>query len=309
MALPVSPNSISLSQVNVELGRSATASINMNESAVRSLFGVASGAISMSQGYGKANQFAFSFNGGTNVDLRTAAINAGWNQSSKVIATNTGTVSANSTGAYALVINGSFPNGVEFVNNGNVIGAGGNGGNGSGGTSLGPPIGGSNGSGGGPALVAYVGAQVRNNGTIAGGGGGGGGGQGQYNIFTDKGSFFYYHIGAGGGGGGRSSAAVNSSGGSGGGTVGYQGGSSGGGAGTFSGQGGGGAGAVVYTGSLYGGSGGGGGGWGSGGGSGGGGAGAQSSGGPYGGGSGGAAVNGNGNITWLATGTRLGAIS
>jgi len=57
MTLPASPNSISLSQVNTELGRSATANINMNDSAVRSLFGrVGSGTtISMSDGRGKSN--------------------------------------------------------------------------------------------------------------------------------------------------------------------------------------------------------------------------------------------------------------
>lgn len=54
MALP-SSGSISLSQVNVELDLSPTATISFNDSAVRSLFGVSSGAISMSNGYSKSN--------------------------------------------------------------------------------------------------------------------------------------------------------------------------------------------------------------------------------------------------------------
>jgi hypothetical protein len=56
MTLPASPNSISLGQVNTELGRSATATIDMNDSAVRSLFGrPGSGTqISMSDGRGKS---------------------------------------------------------------------------------------------------------------------------------------------------------------------------------------------------------------------------------------------------------------
>jgi len=45
---------ISLSDVNVELGRSATNTINMNETVVRTLAGVATGAISMSDFYGKS---------------------------------------------------------------------------------------------------------------------------------------------------------------------------------------------------------------------------------------------------------------
>ena len=53
MTLPASGNSISLNQVNVELGNTGTDAINMGSSDVRGLFGVSSGAIDMSDGYGK----------------------------------------------------------------------------------------------------------------------------------------------------------------------------------------------------------------------------------------------------------------
>jgi len=60
MTLP-SSGSISMSQVDTELGYSSTATISLNDSAVRSLFGVSSGQISMSQGYGKSNTPAYSW--------------------------------------------------------------------------------------------------------------------------------------------------------------------------------------------------------------------------------------------------------
>lgn len=53
MALPES-GAISLGEVNTELGLSATAQISLNDTDVRTLFGVASGAISLSNGYGKS---------------------------------------------------------------------------------------------------------------------------------------------------------------------------------------------------------------------------------------------------------------
>jgi len=64
MALPAS-GAISLSAVNTELGLSATAAIGMNDSAVRTLFGVASGAIALSDGYGKSNGGIFIAKGGS----------------------------------------------------------------------------------------------------------------------------------------------------------------------------------------------------------------------------------------------------
>jgi len=296
MALP-SSGSISLGQVNTELGVSATATRSLGETTTRNLFGVASGAISMSQGYGKANQFAFTISSNqTNANLATLATNAGWNGSSKVVATiGSGVyISSNSTGTPALTVNGSFAGGVELINNGYIVGMGGNGGSANSGT----------GSAGGTSLSVLSVITITNNGTIAGGGGGGG--AGGWGRITD-GYQNYRYANGGGGGGGRSSAAANSSGGTGGGT---------GGAGTVSAAGNGGGGSSVsnYPGSYgyaYGGGGGNGGGWGSSGSNGGsggivGGTGGGSGGG--GGGSGGAAISGNSNITWVSTGTRLGSI-
>jgi hypothetical protein len=59
--------------VNLELGKSATALISMNDTDLRTLFGVASGQISMSQGYGKSsfssNATRGFFAGGSNSPL------------------------------------------------------------------------------------------------------------------------------------------------------------------------------------------------------------------------------------------------
>jgi hypothetical protein len=59
--------------VNLELGKSATALISMNDSDLRTLFGVASGQISINQGYGKSsfssNATRGFFAGGSNTPL------------------------------------------------------------------------------------------------------------------------------------------------------------------------------------------------------------------------------------------------
>ena len=228
------------------------------------------------------------------LNLRTWALGAGWDGSSAATITiGSGVyISSNSTSVAALTINGSWPGGVSLINNGFIVGMGGAGGAGSGGA-----VGGTGGSGG-LALSVSVAVTVTNSGTIGGGGGGGGGG-GAYQAPPEPPSVISAYYGGGGGGGGRT-GATNSSGGAGG--VGSTGGTDGnaGGAGTSGagGAGGGGAGGLAGVGGA-------GGSWGS-----------AGEGGvvanfdsPGAGGAAGAAITGNSNITYNATGTRLGAIT
>lgn len=312
MTLPAS-GAISFNAINVELGVAGTTQASLGQTSYRNLAGVASGQISMSNFYGKANQFAFTISSNqTNANLRTLAVNAGWNQSSKVVATIASGVyvSANSTGTPALTVNGSFPGGVALVNNGFIVGMGGAGG---GGANAGDAYvtSGSSGASGGPALSVQSAISINNAGTIAGGGGGGGAGRcsSYYYSFCPPG---YFNYGGGGGGGGRS-GATNSAGGAAGVATGsyvYWSGLAGN-VGTSSAAGVGGLGGYERSGSPAGyGRGGSGGGWGS--------AGATgnaaylggSYAGPTAGGSGGncTTAGSNANITWVATGTRLGTI-
>ena len=281
--------------IEKENGGNGTTQISLNDSAVRTLAGVPSGAITMPTNfYGKANQFNYTISSNqTNFCMRAGAVSAGWNQSSKLAVTiNSGVVlSANSTGAFGMYIQGSFPGGVSLKNNGTIVGVGGNGGAG---CSL--SGGGGGGAQAGPGLYIRSGITICNaSGIIAGGGGGGGGG-----------AFGYWshgccqcNYGGAGGGGGRSSAVANASGGSGGTVCGRTG--PAGGTGTYSGAGGGGysGGATANVKAGDGGN------WGSAGGNGGGnylyGGGA--------GGGGGAATCGTGYVTWTSTGTRYGAIN
>jgi hypothetical protein len=80
MALPAS-GAISLSAVNTELGLSSTASIGMNDSAVRTLFGKSSGAIALSDGYGKSNLSVFVAMGSTATAIYSTDNGATWNSS------------------------------------------------------------------------------------------------------------------------------------------------------------------------------------------------------------------------------------
>jgi len=232
-------------------------------------------------------------------------------------------VYASSTGGYALTLSG-FASGSEIIviNNGYIAGKGGiAGAGGSQGTGSPPPaVAGDAGAAGGPALyvatMSGVTVTIDNTyGEINGGGGGGGGGG---SGFCQPDGFSIAYLAGGGGGGGGRCGAASAAGGAGG--TAYHDGVSwwgvAGAAGSYgdrSSYGGGGAGGNSPPGYCFAGNGGNGGGWGSTGATGGTASGdttwlyAYAVGGS--GGAGGAAVYGNSNITWTATGTRNGSIS
>jgi hypothetical protein len=285
--------------INLEFGRGATQQTSMSQlyrsggvvPNSSSNSGVpTSGAISLSNFYGAASRPSQTITISTNQTnyvantSKVTGYQAGIMDVTFVI--NSGiVVSGDTTGASipAFDIDTSWAAGdtVTVVNNGFIIGRGGSG----------------NGGAGGRALRAQRATSINNAGTIGGGGGGGGHG--------GTGSFAGLTAGAGGGGGGRSSS-INAPGGAG--IVANGGTGQNGSDGTFSSAGAGGQGTSPPG--TTGGSGGAGGNWGANGNTGDTGFGTDTG---FGlgqsGGSAGQAVSGNSNITWIATGTRLGAIT
>lgn len=151
--------------------------------------------------------FYFNLSTGTNTDLRTAAIAAGWDLTGAVIATLpiSTYIGSTSTGAAALTISGSFPNGVAFINSGVIVGRGGNGG--AGGQTAG--AGGSAGTAGGLAMNVSVSCSIDNLGTIGGGGQGGTGGAAGSIVGISMPKGGTGGAGIGGGIGGNNNAAGN----------------------------------------------------------------------------------------------------
>jgi hypothetical protein len=201
MTLPAS-GAISLSQVNTELGLSSSATITMNDTAVRTLFGQASGTVDMNTGHGKSYRVSISTTFSSNAQDQTVNISSigGYVAGKSDVSINipgSGTfLIASSVSTIALTITGGTAGDTVTVNNnGRIFGHGGQGGSGgsgliaaqAGGTamSIGYPIsfnnqasgyagggGGGGGYGGGTASAPYP--IVRG----AGGGGGFGGGIG-----------------------------------------------------------------------------------------------------------------------------------
>lgn len=108
---------------------------------------------------------SFNIAGGTSVNLRTAALAAGWNGTGAITATVTSNIGATNTSTAALTIDGEYPAGVSLIVNPGVyiVGAGGRG------VAYGKP------TSGGLAISVTVPVSITNNGIIGGGGGGGAG--------------------------------------------------------------------------------------------------------------------------------------
>jgi len=258
----------------------------------------ASGAVSFSNFYSaqlrSVNSLTVSSNT-SNYDVKTAlgsAYFAGYTDVTVTI--NSGvTISSASSAAYAFSVTG-FASGdtVAVTNNGTITGAGGPGGRGALSSSV--PTNAVAGSQGGPALNINYATSFTNNGTLQGGGGGGGGGSGRSYA---SGKNTLYQGGSGGGGGAGTVGGVAGAAGSGTNTPGNPGGT-----GTAT------AGAAGGTALNSAGAGGAGGGLGAAGSTGATGSttirGTAAAGGPA-----GNYVVGNTNVTWLATGTRIGGIA
>jgi len=199
---------VSFSQINTELLRSPTAQIALNDSLVRGLFGVASGAIGVNSGYGKqyriwanitisANTANYSLTSTVANTFLSGGYVAGITDT--IITINNGVyVYSPSTATPAFSVS-SFASGdtVKIINNGAIIGAGGAGGTGA--NYNGSAVAGGT---GGTALYSRFATSVQNNGGIAGGGGGGGGGGYQTRTVSSGKSTSTLTYGGGGGGGG-----------------------------------------------------------------------------------------------------------
>jgi hypothetical protein len=245
----------------------------------------------------------------TNFNLRSAALAAGWDGVAVLRASvtiNAGIyVGSTSPATPAFDTGTPFPAGslLSLVNNGFVVGKGGNAGNGGANSLFGLIQTQTSGDPGGPALSVQHPLTVINNGTIGGGGGGGGGG----GYAADNHYFEHYWAAAGGGGGGGAGYVVSSGGVSAGNTYIASGGA--GAAGTKTAGGAGGAGTNNLESTCSSGAGGVGGTLGQTGGTSGSGAGGtMGNQGGIAGGAPGNAVTGDSNVTWSVTGTRLGPI-
>ena len=193
--------------IELELGGDGTTTISLNDTTVRGLAGIASGAVALGNFYGKISSTVVNIPinvDTTNYTLNPAAV-TGYLAGKTIVNLTIGTniyLYATSTVNAALTISG-FTAGdtINIINNGYIMGMGGDGASFN-----------ANGGVGGPAISLGFKVNITNNRYIAGGGGGGGGFQAtSTSIFGYSGGG-----GAGGGSGGTGSFSAGTTGGAGG---------------------------------------------------------------------------------------------
>jgi hypothetical protein len=187
----------------LENGGNGTTQISLNDTAVRSLAGVASGQITMPTNFwGKSNLFSATISANqTNLNLRSFALASGWNGSSAAVITiQSGVyVYSTTTAGAGLTIDGAWAGGITLINNGYVMGKGGDG------------VASSAGNAGGPAISLGISCTINSAlGYIAGGGGAGG-------SASNGTSGNWFAGGGGGSGGGNGGSGYSATGGAGGG--------------------------------------------------------------------------------------------
>jgi hypothetical protein len=140
-----------------------------------------------------------------NVNVRDALIAAGWDKNAPAIyrIPSTTKIFSKRTDTAALLVFDGFPGGLTIVNNGKILGKGGQGGYNYGGFSAG----GGPGEAGGAAIDVRTPCTINNLGTI-GGGGGGGGSAGSPSAAAS----YWVQSGGGGGGAGGDNGAAGTSG-------------------------------------------------------------------------------------------------
>ena len=168
-----------------------------------------SGALDMSDYYGTAKSFSFTYS--SNATDQNASALFGSNDyeldyPKRIVVPSSVTLGTNNTSEYALEIDADGDGTITITNNGNIIGAGG-----AGGAAGSAGAAGGNGAAGGDAMKASVACVVINNGSllaggggVAGGGGGGAGGAlqqqsqgtGQENPGFGSNSFAWFKVNA-----------------------------------------------------------------------------------------------------------------
>jgi len=188
-----SSGQISLNDLHVEAGGVSGTECSLNDTDIRSIISVGDQSqdhkISLYYGASSEQSFTISSNQ-TGLDLATYLTNEGWNGSATAIVTiNSGVwIISNSVSTAAITISNAFNNKLTLINNGIIMGRGGNGGY------RGSPAAQSGGAGVSNSATGVV--FTNNSGAYLAGGGGGGAASANDSSGNDMGS------GGGGAGGG-----------------------------------------------------------------------------------------------------------